>query len=212
MRRQRVKFLLKKVKNDYSIIAKSFDETRNKPWKEFKYFLPYLSKGQKLLDVGCGNGRLFSFLKKKNINYIGVDNNKDMLKTAKNHYKKTKFLLAEQFNLPFRKEYFDHIWNIAAFHHLPSLYLRLKTLKEMERVLKKNGFLILTIWNLWQKKYKKYITKNNDAFIPWKKDKFVLRYYHAFKKAELEKLLAKAKFHIIKSFITSYNICFVCKK
>lgn len=234
MRDEVVQMLLEKVKRDYGAISERFDETRRNPWEEFEWFLAYLEPNQKLLDVGCGNGRLAKFLKQKNIKYVGIDNNEELIKIARQRHPYATFELADQTSLPFPDASFDHVWNIAAFHHVPSQKLRLQTLHEMYRVLKKGGFLILTVWNLWQKKYRKYVVKSifrnllfgeyeyNDTFIPWGKEKLVKRYYHAFRPMELKKLLEKAGFKIIDQFCTkrgkrvkfleSYNICFVCQK
>ncbi len=42
--------------------------------------------GQKVLDLGCGNGRLLNVLQNKNIDYIGVDNSENLLLNAQNAY------------------------------------------------------------------------------------------------------------------------------
>lgn len=224
MRDEIVKLLLEKVKKDYSVISERFDQTRRRPWSEFEMFLPYLNKGDKLLDCGCGNGRLFAFLKDKNIDYVGIDNSEALINLAKFRHPDAKFLVADQIDLPFPDASFDHVWNIAAFHHVPSAKLRKKVLSEMRRVLKPGGYLILTVWNLWQKKYRKYVIKSilrnllfgeyeiNDTFIPWGKEKLVLRYYHAFRMKELEKLLKEADFSIVDKYDTTYNFCFIVKK
>lgn len=226
--------LLEKVKKDYSTISKRFDETRRNPWEEFEWFASYLKPNKTLLDVGCGNGRLAGFLKNRQIDYLGIDNNEELIALARKRHPFAKFIVADQTSLPFPNVSFDHVWNIAAFHHVPSKKLRLQTLREIHRILKKNGILVLTVWNLWQKKYRKYTVKSilrnllfgeyeyNDTFIPWGKEQLVMRYYHAFRPRELKKLLEKAGFQIVDMFCTkrgkkvrflkSYNICFVARK
>lgn len=234
MRDEIVHTLLEKVKKDYSSISLRFDQTRQHPWEEFAFFTPYVEKGHHILDCGCGNGRLSAFLRNKHVKYVGMDNNEDLLKLAQFRHPDATFVLADQTKLPFPDGTFDHVWNIAAFHHVPSKKLRAQTLSEMHRVLKPGGYLMLTVWNLWQKKYLKYVIKSifqnllfgeyeiNDTFVPWGKEKLVLRYYHAFRMKELEMLLKKAGFTIIDSFCTkkdkkvspqeAFNICFICKK
>ena len=112
---------------------------------------------------------------------------------------------------------------IASIHHIPSQELQGKAIQEIHRILKPTGIAIITVWNLHQPKYKKYIWYSwikwllslgaydiNDVFIPWG-NSGINRYYHAFTKTELEKLIKKNGFEIIKYEITD-NIIFICKK
>jgi ubiquinone/menaquinone biosynthesis C-methylase UbiE len=48
--------------------------------------MEYIESNQKVLDLGCGNGRLFKILKNKNIKYIGVDNSEMLLLEAQKQY------------------------------------------------------------------------------------------------------------------------------
>jgi hypothetical protein len=79
----------------------------------------------------------------------------------------------------------------------------------MKRVLKPDGTIILTVWDLWQKKYWKALAKAiirsivtlgtfkiNDTFIPWGKAKKP-RYYHAFTMKELKILFEETGWNII---------------
>lgn len=207
-----MKTVLNKVKKDYAAIAEEFSATRNRPWPEFSAFLKHLkkrgAKGKiKLLDIGCGNGRLYDFLKNEPINYIGIDNNKKLLKIAHSKYPKAIFKYADATRLPFPDKSFDTVWCIAILHHLPTTALRLKACEEMKRAIKPKGSLMLTVWNLWQPKYKKYIDKKTrDALIPWGQDKKVKRYYHAFTSAELKQLLKKSGFNNIKKVKSIHNL------
>ena len=75
MRRKTAKDILKNVKKTYSTIAEDFSGTRKMDWAEFELILPYISDGDKVADIGCGNGRFYKFINsKKKIKYIGIDN------------------------------------------------------------------------------------------------------------------------------------------
>lgn len=208
--------ILQEVKRSYSAIAHEFDATRDRPWPEFSIFLKEIKKRfiykKRLatLDVGCGNGRLSHFLKNEPIEYVGVDNNRTMLRIAKKKNPHVTFRFAEITKLPFSTHSFDTVWCIAVLHHLPTKKLRVKALKEIKRILKKNGLLMLTVWNLWQPKYRKYIDKKTqNAEIPWKKK--ILRYYYAFKQNELHDLLKNAGFKKIKKVKSNHNFAFIAR-
>jgi cyclopropane fatty-acyl-phospholipid synthase-like methyltransferase len=52
--------------------------------------MEYILPGQKVLDLGCGNGRLFKILKNKNVKYVGVDNSEKLLLEAQKQYSEDK--------------------------------------------------------------------------------------------------------------------------
>lgn len=191
--------ILKQVQNAYNLIATEWDATRDREWPEFHVFLAKLKKRNlrsiKLLDLGCGNGRLAGFLKNEPIiDYIGVDNSRALLKIAKKNHPNAKFRYANAQKLPSPAKTFDAVWCIAVLHHLPGETLQLKVLQEIRRVLKKNGIFMFTVWDLWQPRYQHYIdATTNDAFIPFGTQK-TLRFYHAFEATELRTLLQKAGF------------------
>ncbi len=216
--------ILKKVKKDYSVIACEFSITRERIWNELNILVEkYAKDDQKILDIGCGNGRLFSILKDKNINYLGIDNCQELIDIAKEKYKnfdKGKFAVEDLLEMSFDKE-FDLIFIIAVLQHIPSEELRLRVLKKIKKALKPGGYLIMLNWNLFQKDKIEYVNKynrlrlegkfelsENDTLISWKEfgnthhgkekinNKKIERYYHAFTKKEIENLLKKAGFKI----------------
>ncbi len=242
MRSKTAEKILKSVMDSYHIIANEFSDTRQYNWKEFEYFKKYLLNEANIIDLGCGNGRLLKFLYQKYLNnnfkYIGIDNSKKLLKKAKEIHPEGIFIFGDQIDIPIEDDRADIIFNIAAFHHIPSKKLRLKALNEMRRALRKNGILILTVWNLWQSKYwlailtslMRFITSLGnyhlgDFFIPWKNNKGVHlsnRYYHSFLPRELNKLIKNSGFEIIENFtakkgkkvpfLQGFNYCVIAKK
>lgn len=207
------KYLLEKTRQDYDLIADEFSATRQEIWPELTFlFEDYLTEDEKVLDLGCGNGRWFKLFQKKKIDYIGVDFSERLIKIAKRNYPQTKFQTADILKLPFSNNYFDKIYSIAVLHQIPSEELRLKSLKEAKRILKPGGILILTTWKFHEKKelpllFKytilKLIGKSNldfkDVLEPWGKK--IKRYYHCFSKKELAGLVKRAEFKIKKNGI-----------
>lgn len=114
--------------------------------------LGVLSGGEKLLDVGCGEGWL---VRKAALKYkiaIGIDIATNRLKRAKSEAKKEKvnnvqFLQAniDQQDLPFKNGEFDALICLSVLEYLFDPYF---TMKEFKRVLKKGGTLIIEVPNI----------------------------------------------------------------
>ena len=191
-----------KTRRDYNLIAEEFSRSRDKLWEELRFLDGYVGESERVLDLGCGNGRLYELFRKKNIDYYGIDISERLIEIAKKRYPQAKFWAADALNLPFFDNFFDKVISIAAFHHVPSKQSRLKFLKEVKRVLKPDGTFILIVWNLngFNKsltflKYglKKVLKRSSldfgDAFLPWGEE--ILRYVHRFSKGELIRLLGE---------------------
>jgi len=231
MNEKYAKYLLRKTLQDYNTIFAHFSKTRSYVWEELRYLTQLCIPGEKILDLGCGNGRLLELLKDFNIDYIGIDDSEKLIEVAKQRYPDKRFQKANALSLPFPNNYFDKIFSIAVFHHIPSEKFRLKFLKEGKRVLKPKGLFILTVWNLFQKKFLKYHLKFfflkvigkskldfKDIFYPWKSPSgeiIVQRYFHCFTKKELKGLAEKVGFQVKEvGFLgkANQNIYLIAKK
>lgn len=235
MEKEYAEYLLNKTKEDYNLIAEEFSRTREEIWPEIKFlFDDYLVEGERVLDLGCGNGRFYQFFSDKNVDYIGVDNSERLIEIAKKRYPWGKFQVADALNLPFPDNFFDKILSIAILHHIPSSEYRIKFLNEIKRVLKPGGTLMLTVWYLWQKKTAwEFLLKNiflklvgeskldfSDVFIPWKNSKgkiLTQRYFHCFTKKELQNLaknvgLKVRKIDLLRRSAGHYNLLLMAEK
>ena len=135
MEKSYAEYLLEKTKENYNLIAEDFSRTRSVIWLETKsLFDRYLLPGEKILDLGCGNGRYFEYLKDKKVDYFGVDNSAELIKIAKSRYQKVNFQIADALNLPFPDNFFDKVISIATFHHIPSGEFRIKFLNGYRRI------------------------------------------------------------------------------
>ena len=226
--------ILEENKKIYEILAENFSQTRNQNWPEIEELIKYVRKGDKILDLGCGNGRLYKILKNKKIEYTGVDISKKLIEIAKKELSdqestQPKFFVGDALNLLLKNHEFDIIFAIALLHHIPTQRLQLKVLRNCFKILKKNGLIILTVWNLRQPrlllKYKIW-PFSKDVYIPWKLkttkprselgstigDKILKRYYHVFTKGELKQIVKKAGFKIINCYFARDNLITIAKK
>jgi ubiquinone/menaquinone biosynthesis C-methylase UbiE len=212
MEKSYAEYLLKKTKEDYNLIADEFSRVRTRIWEEMRFLIDdYVMAGEKILDLGCGNGRLYQTLKEKKVDYVGVDPSEKLIEIAKRRFPEAKFQTADTLRLPYPNNFFDRIYSIAVLHHIPSEGFRLQFLREAKRILKPEGLLILTVWNLWQKtKIRKLIFKFTllkifgktkldfkDILMNWQGMEDC--YFHCFIKRELRKLVEKTTFDFMEN-------------
>ena len=193
------KKILDKTVLDYNSIADKYSRVREKDWPEFNFlFDKYLSPNDKVLDLGCGNARFYQSFKNKGVDYLGIDVSSKLIEIAKNNYPEGKFEVSSIESI--LSDSFDKVYSIAVLHHIPSREMRLSFLKEIKRVLKDNGSLILTVWNLKEKMKKRsfldwFRLDKGDVFLPWYGSRDT--YFHCFNLEELIQLVSEAGFDII---------------
>lgn len=129
-------------------------------------------KSSRILDIGCGAGKNLEQLKKFGKIY-GLDSSKEAIKFCKKRGLRN-IRLGKAENMPFKPNSFDLIALLDVLEHTDDN----KTLREVHRVLQKNGLLIITVpalswlWSEWdkvlhhQRRYNKYdiisvLSRNN---------------------------------------------------
>jgi ubiquinone/menaquinone biosynthesis C-methylase UbiE len=196
----------------YNKIADHFSDTRSFLWADLASMRDFVKEGDKVLDIGCGNGRLYQLFSSLSssenkfkisdfrfqITFTGLDISRKLIQIAKEKNPECNFVVGDMRELPFEDESFDVVFNLVSFHHLPDKKSQIKALKELKRVLKPGGKAILLNWNAYSDWVKNKITKGdyeylgNQLFrVPWKKqNKKALgdRIYYGFKLFELEGL------------------------
>ena len=182
----------KNVKDIYELIAKDFSSKRTFKWDWIESFLNDLDSGL-ILDLGCGSGRNMSNPKHK---FIGIDNCFEFIKMCSS--KGLNVINSDMTKIPLEDNYVDGIICIASFHHLSTEKRRIDCLKEMKRILKPNGSILLSVWSQDQKHNHKLKFVNGSNFVPWKKKDGTIqgqRFYYIFNPKELRDLLEEY-FHI----------------
>jgi ubiquinone/menaquinone biosynthesis C-methylase UbiE len=95
-----------------------------------------------ILDVGCGDGLFAKICFPKIKIDIGLDQNKNEIRMAKENNAYKKVVLADATKMPFRDSYFKTIISNSALEHIDRPD---KVLAEANRVLKKGGSFIFTV-------------------------------------------------------------------
>lgn len=112
----------------------------NNPFGHNRYGFAFehLVSDSKCLDYGCYDGKFIHFCKQyKNISFIGLDKNKDIV--SLNPYHETIIHFTD--SIPFEDETFDCVTMLDVIEHIFDQH---KVLHEIFRVLKPDGLLIVT--------------------------------------------------------------------
>lgn len=201
----------------YDRIAQAFSASRTRVWKDLLVFSEYLKPGMRVLDLGCGNGRLYKYLLEQGCEYVGVDSSAGLITEAKQKYPDGTFYVMDALQLTFDPESFDAVVTVAVLNHFPTQSLHEAFLRNIFTLLKPQGWLLMANWNMWNinnakglfafnrdremldnaaflEKYtvEKAYVADKDVLTVW--DEKAVLYYYAFEKEELELLVEKTGF------------------
>ncbi|TPX63937.1 hypothetical protein SpCBS45565_g06262 [Spizellomyces sp. 'palustris'] len=198
----------KHVHEVYNLIADHFSATRYKPWPVVDSFLRELEKGSLGADVGCGNGKYLGV--NKEVFTVGSDRSDKLIEIVQK--RGFEAMVCDNMTLPYREACFDFVISIAVIHHMSSPERRLEALKELLRITRTGGRILVFVWAFEQEGKRKY--QEQDVFVPWKMPKKIYcpegppakgstpteesnqdvvyqRYYHLFVKGELDELITR---------------------
>lgn len=113
-------------------------------------------KDKKILNIGCAEPIDELQFVEKVEKWVALDINEKLIRTAeeiakrKLHpdlFKKLEFVQGDATEMQFEDNTFDIVVSFSAIEHIPDKTLRQKALKEMARVVKKEGYVIVTVPN-----------------------------------------------------------------
>ena len=191
------------VKQVYNKIYQEFDDTRYRPWTCVEEFLNKIPEESIIGDIGCGNGKNMLY-RPDCINY-GCDFSENLVGICQN--KNLNVIEGDILNIPFEDNSFDYTICIAVIHHLSTIEKRKKAIKELQRVTKNNGEILILVWAFEQESDSRRTFTKQDNMVDWKDKKGNLlgeRYYYVFKENELETLIDDRDL-ITKSFYEKSN-------
>jgi ubiquinone/menaquinone biosynthesis C-methylase UbiE len=107
----------------------------------------YLKKDEPVLDLGCGGGRNARYLAREGYSVYGVDFSPLAVDFCRRVFERLglsgNFYQSEIYLLPFPDNFFPAAVSISVLDHVTSATAR-KSLREMRRVLKPEGAVLLT--------------------------------------------------------------------
>ena len=140
----------------YASFADDFAHTRRGWPLGFERILPHLRPAANVLDVGCGNGRLLTFLTEHvwHGRYLGVDSSAGLLAEADRNLELKKAeasfrqvdLLSPHWAAALAGFAPDAIACLAVLHHIPGAAHRARLVSECAALLKPGGTLIISVW------------------------------------------------------------------
>jgi len=235
MNSETINKILNETEAGYDQMAEKFSHTRKNFWSDLAFVADYVKDGDTVFDYGCGNGRLLEILSDKKIEYVGVDVSQKLIDLAKAKYpnqSESFSKIPSLASLAFPDNFFNRIISVAVFHHFPKKYAR-EMAKELFRITKPGGTVVVTAWNLWQKKRRKNIF--NFAAIFWKifqigryrgfgffdilvsfqnnQGGIFKRYHRVYTKRSLSEIFLSASFEVEKCFLAGgKNIVLIARK
>jgi tRNA (uracil-5-)-methyltransferase TRM9 len=149
----------------YITFAQAFATSRPVSDPALTCILPHIPHGARVLDVGCGNGRLALLLDRKRpgATYVGVDAVLELIEMACVQADQLKNIPAEFHVADVAQPgwggvllgalassslgtSFDCAVALAVLHHVPGFDLRVQVLREVASLLEPGGRLILSTW------------------------------------------------------------------
>ncbi|MBU3129098.1 MerR family transcriptional regulator [Clostridium tagluense] len=137
-------------------IYKNYEVILDRVFKKATY---NIDKEVEILEIGVGTGNLANRFLSIGLHITGLDQSREMLNVAKEKFPKLKLRLGEFLKLPFENNTFDVIVSTYAFHHLNEEE-KIVAIKEMLRILKNDGKIIIGDLMFENEKQKHKIMKN----------------------------------------------------
>jgi len=181
---------------------------------EKEYLIKNIKKNSKVLDIGCGNGRIIKIIAPMTNNIVGIDNERKAVNDSKNNlknYPQIRILLSDSKKLPFEDDSFDFVVCMATLVNFGKY--KIEALNEMRRVIKKEGYIIIDVFSddafderiKIYKKFKAPIKQINGTTVIFEDTGIS----EQFTKEQLIDIFNQAKLRIIE--IKKWGIAYLCK-
>jgi SAM-dependent methyltransferase len=195
----------------YREFAEAFSTSRARTEPGIERILSRIAPGQRVLDLGCGPGRLAALLP-STASYVGVDYAPEILDVARARLETqatpTRFIQADLVTDAWESDVpapFDWIILRAVLHHIPGYDNRLDIVRRAARVLAPQGRILLANWQFLKiERLRRRLlpwetidltdedVESGDYLLDWRRQGRALRYVHLVDEAETLKLITDA--------------------
>lgn len=100
--------------------------------------------GDKVLDIGCGDGGLTHIMVERFKSVVGIDMNMGAIESAKKRFNDAHFICCLANDIPFADGFFDGVYSFHTLEHLFKNDIK-PTLKEISRIVRKGGYILIVV-------------------------------------------------------------------
>ena len=143
----------RKLRSYYDDFSAYYDAGRESPYHqmiddlEIEVATPY-ARGARVLELGCGTGRLLARLSEVADEAVGVDLSEGM--AAKARARGLRVRVGDLCALPFDDDAFDLVCSFKVLAHVENIH---GALREAARVTRPGGYMLLEIYNPWSLRF-----------------------------------------------------------
>ena len=151
----------------YDSIALHWHHTRGKRkvhWHRVKAFIETIEAGSLMADIGSGDGKYFGL--SPAVYSLGCDRSMKLLEVSRDVRYET--FCCDAVKLPLRSDVFDAVLCIAVLHHIATIDRRVSVIRELLRICRLGGRVMLQAWALEQEVHSKKKFEEQDVLVPWK--------------------------------------------
>ena len=200
----------------YDEFADPFAQSRGFEQPGLRRALDFLPATGRLLDVGCGNGRLAHVLEDagRAVEYLGIDFSARLLEIARRQSASLRSVQAQFLEIDITTPdwssilpggRFEAIALLALLHHVPGWQARCDVLTTLHSLLDVHGTVVVSAWQFMnearlQRKVVPWSTigmsdeqvESGDVLLDWRRGGSGLRYCHLVSESELAALAQAA--------------------
>lgn len=137
---------MKSAQKQWDKIYKTSGASYTSPLNYWETLINFFKKNQvkRVLDIGCGSGSHLLALAENDFTVCGLDSSQEAIKLAEKRFAEKKLkgnlkLHSMHMSFPFSDNFFDAVISLRTLNHGDIAQIK-TTIKEIERVLKKNGY------------------------------------------------------------------------
>lgn len=148
------------IADKWDTMQQSFFSTKV---RDVAYDLAQLQEGKVAADIGAGTGFITEGLLKRKINVFAIDQSQQMLERLNEKYSgqgQFTCLKGDSNSLPLANESVDYVFANMFLHHVDSPII---AIKEMFRILKRNGKMVITDLDLHEHEFLR--TEQHDKWL-----------------------------------------------
>lgn len=180
-------------KNFFNQVANQWDEMRKSFFsdrvREMALNKANVKSGELAADIGAGTGFITEALIKKDINVIAVDQSESMITALKAKFNTLDCRVGNAEEIPIENGMVDYVFANMCLHHVETPLI---AIKEMTRILKTGGTLVIT--DLDEHNFEFLRTEHHDRWM-------------GFKREDIESWFSKAKLTNIMIESLEENCC-----